>query len=297
MKKASDQFVAILDAAEADAKQYLFRFSYAPEDMAIRDATLKTLADVRSDIKSAANLRTTKDDGEDSLEWQRIIDEVRAESWLTTTEVTAEAVFYKAIADTFAYSRTAYDPFVGTKFADLQASQAFIEEVSSALPDMVNENMFAPSDALQKLVHLSMLAGKRDIDLFSENNGNNGARGASRRRKAFVDCVAAASQQYLIHDDVGSVVEYLCADLKSRADLSEGDGVKSTSPSIGAGDIAIVVCNTGKELVADLALAQILLTLNFCETVTIHARSYPVGLVGATKLDVLGHIEHLADPR
>jgi hypothetical protein len=62
------------------------------------------------------------------------------------------------------------------------------------------------------------------------------------------------------------------------------------------GDVSVILGNTGKELVADLAVAYTLLSLDLCETVTFHTKKYTISEYGATSVDVFGHIEHLADP-
>jgi hypothetical protein len=108
-------------------------------------------------------------------------------------------------------------------------------------------------------------------------SNDDGITGTAKKRKAFIDGIRAQSS-YLVRNDCSDVLQVFKEGKSSR------------------GDVSIILNNTGKELIADLALAYTLITLNLCETVTFHTKKYTTSEFGATSVDVYGHIEHLADP-
>jgi hypothetical protein len=132
----------------------------------------------------------------------------------------------------------------------------------------------SPLEALKLFLFVSLWSMQKDRQLIA---GDPYITGTAKKRQAFSDGINA-QMSYLLRNDMKELLNV----------FEEGKTAR--------GDVAIIVDRTGKALVADLALAYTLITLNLCETVTLHTKKYTVSEFGATSVDVFGHIEHLADP-
>ena len=177
-------------------------------------------------------------------------------------------------------TNTPYDFFIETKFQNVKRCQAFVEEIAMRLPDALVEDN--PYDALNSFMNVCLWSLSKELPLISMSNMENDSHdvkknGVNAKRRAFFDGITM-QQRMLVQDDSTEVMEALTLGGKS-------------------GDVAIVLSNTGKELMGDLALAYTLLALKLCDTVTFYAKRYTTSDYGATAVDVAGHISHLADPR
>ena len=195
--------------------------------------------------------------------------------WTSLSDEVAESLFYHKIsialeANAITGNEATFDCFLDNKLSSLRKSQIFLEEISNRLPDVIMEK--DPVEALKKFLLVSVWAmqGARKLICNDES-----ITGTANKRRAFNDGLQS-QMEYLALNDLPEVMKIF------------RDG--------GDGDVSIVLNNTGKELVADLALAYTLLVLNLCKTVTFHTKAYTVNRYGATNVDVYGHIEHLADP-
>ena len=178
-------------------------------------------------------------------------------------------------------TNTPYDFFIETKFQNVKRCQAFVEEVAMRLPDALVEDN--PYDALSSFMNVCLWSLSKELPLISVSNMESDSsrdvkkNGVSAKRRAFFEGIVM-QQRMLLQDDSNEVMEALSSSGKS-------------------GDVAIILNNTGKELMGDLALAYTLLALKLCDTVTLYAKRYTTSEYGATAVDVAGHISHLADPR
>jgi hypothetical protein len=174
---------------------------------------------------------------------------------------------------------TPYDFFIRTKFENLKNSQAFIEEVFSRLPDALVEDN--PYDAVNSFMNVCLWGLCKDLHLISDaaeaSSRDQKKNSVAMKRRSFFDGIHS-QRRMLVRDDSTEVMAALQA---------SGCG----------GDVAIVLGNTGKELVGDLSFAYALLALKVCDTVTLHTKQYTTSEFGATAVDVAGHISHLADAR
>lgn len=221
------------------------------------------LGDILKTISPAWETIIANDCVSDSPKWTDLSDEV------------AESLFYQKIsvaleANEVAGNEATFDCFLDNKLSSLRKSQIFLEEISNRLPDIIMEK--DPLEALEKFLLVSVWGMQSARKLICNDES---ITGTANKRRAFNDGLRS-QMEYLAQNDLAEVMKIF------------KDG--------GDGDISIVLNNTGKELVADLALAYTLLVLNLCKTVTFHTKAYTVNRYGATNVDVYGHIEHLADP-
>ena len=166
------------------------------------------------------------------------------------------------------------DPFVDEKLSRIAEARELIDAVSTRLIDIVDDD-----DVLQSIetaLLLSVLSTGPDPITFE------GA--AKRKRNAFFECIAAS------RDRIESDAAALEAAVAHLAGIRARASTTSTRMDLVCGE-------PGASLVCDLLLTHALLSLGLCDNVVIHCSSFPVGLTGCTMLDVVGHIEHLADPK
>ena len=212
--------------------------------------------------------------------WMLTVDPLHAKEtlfWRDLPDKVAESLFYYKFslaleANSVIGNTATFDCFLDKKLANLRRSQPFLEEVAGRLSDVVMAN--DPLEALETFLFVSLWGMQKDRKLISDDPN---VTGTMKKRMAFNDGIRN-QMSYLVGNDCKKLLEV----------FQEGKTAR--------GDISIILSNTGKELVADLALAYTLLALNLCETVTFHTKKYTVSEFGATSVDVYGHIEHLADP-
>ena len=197
--------------------------------------------------------------------------------WQDLPRRTAESLFYNKLshaleANTVVGNTATFDCFLDKKLANLRRSQPFLEEIAGRIPDIVMAN--DPLEALETFLYVSLWGMQKDRKLICEDPN---ITGTAKKRKAFTESIRN-QMSHLVKNDCENVLKVFQEGKTSR------------------GDVSIILGNTGKELVADLALAYTLITLNLCETVTLHTKKYTINEFGATSVDVYGHIEHLADP-
>ena len=184
-------------------------------------------------------------------------------------------------------TKLSYDLFIKTKLSNLKKCQLFIEEISSQLPEAIMAD--STVEAIEPFLYLCLWSMRQDIEtisnpILSDDNNRNRNKSKSpgnnvmKRYRAFVDGINSL-RPYLVIDDLDKLMSIL----------------ESKNLDNKGGNISIVISETGKGLIANLALAYILLVRNICETVTFHAKKYTVGEYGAIGTDIYGHIEHMAD--
>lgn len=197
--------------------------------------------------------------------------------WQDLPRRIADSLFYYKLslaleANTVIGNTATFDCFLDKKLANLRRSQPFLEEIAGRIPDIVMADN--PLEALETFLYVSLWSMQKDRKLICEDPN---ITGTAKKRRAFTDSIRNQIS-HLVKNDCENVLKVFQEGKTSR------------------GDVSIILGNTGKELVADLALAYTLITLNLCETVTFHTQKYTVNEFGATSVDVYGHIEHLADP-
>jgi hypothetical protein len=229
------------------------------------------LENLREEL-SAGVILTDDSDFQDV--WQPIIALSPSVRWDELPDNMAESFFYwkfyKAMLENKVDENPVFDLFTDKKVADLKLCQTFMEEIAVRLPDIVMVD--DPLDALEIFFSVSLWSMKKDLRLI----GNARATG-KERKKAFEEGMEQLASYFVIND------------------ISHVKNVFKEGKT-GRGNVDVVLGKTGRELIGDLSLAYTLIALNLCETVTFHTKKYPTLEYGATTLDVLGHIEHLADP-
>lgn len=189
-------------------------------------------------------------------DWKSIINE--RTKWSDLPERIAESLFYRKFADCLADTEPKHDCFLEKKLTQLKENQLFLEEISIRLPDIV----IAPNplEALQTFLLVSLWSMQKSRRLISTESN---VVGTANRRKVFADGVLR-QMSYLVSNDCQSILQL----------FKEG--------KTGRGNVAIILGNTGKELIADLAVAYTLISLNLCESVTFHTKKYTISEYGAT---------------
>mmetsp|Transcript_28913 Transcript_28913/g.27688 ORF Transcript_28913/g.27688 Transcript_28913/m.27688 type:complete len:432 (+) Transcript_28913:217-1512(+) len=215
------------------------------------------------------------DDSDFQDVWQPIIAQSPSVRWDELPDNLAESLFYwkfyKAMLENKVDDNPVFDLFTDKKVADLKLCQTFMEEIAVRLPDIVMADN--PLEALEMFLSVSLWSMKKDLRLIGDVRATTG----KERRKAFQEGLGQLSSYFLIND---------ISHIKNI--FKEGKSAR--------GNVDVILGKTGRELIGDLSLAYTLIALNLCETVTFHTKKYPTLEYGATTLDVLGHIEHLADP-
>ena len=198
--------------------------------------------------------------------------------WCDLPGKVAESMFYRRLSlalevnEVTGSDKATFDCFLDNKLSNLRSSQPFLEELAARLPDIVMAD--DPLEALKMFCFVDLWAMQKERRLISDDPN---ITGTAMKRRAFSEGIDR-QMSYLVKNDCGKILDV----------FKEGQTAR--------GDVSVVLGSTGKELVADIALAYTLLTLNLCETVTFHTKKYTVSEYGATSVDVFGHIEHLADP-
>lgn len=269
---SSQQLIQLLDRVIADNKMEIV-------SMSGNNAVLRQLETLKGELVNN-HLNLTADTEENGV-WSALIGSTK--QWTDLPIEVAQRYLdyrlFRTLDGMLSNGQTPYDFFIRTKFDNLKSCQAFTEEVSSRLPDALVEDN--PYDAVNSFMNVCLWGLSKDLALISDaaetNSREPKKNSVAMKRRAFFDGIHS-QRRMLIRDDSMEVMAALQAN---------GCG----------GNLAIVLGNTGKELIGDLSFAYTLLALKLCESVTLHAKRYTTSEYGATAVDVAGHISHLADAR
>lgn len=186
--------------------------------------------------------------------------------WSSQSHQLANNFLDLLLAVAFDYPTTEFDPYLNAKLNNLKSANAFIDDVSARLQDILD---LPRDEALQNLFYISFLGNYDENFVVSSPDDGGGGAGADGSRpgakKAMFQKGLDAFKANIVIDSVDGIVKHL---------LECSDGIGGAPRNVD-----VVVDGTGKGLFVDLVLAHGLLTLKCCDTVTLHCKSYPTVIV------------------
>jgi len=195
-----------------------------------------------------------------------------------------------------------FDPYLKAKLESLTKAKRFVEEVCTRVPDLLtnqddDDGGVMDASILKTMLLLSLFGGLDEpLALSPLVDGKVSIRD---KREAFRLALEEKESGHLVAEevDMANLIRLLLDGAKERRQKSKiNASTESTESSAKVEEIAICLDVVGHQLVGDLLLAHVLVSLGCCDVISFHTRKTPAGLA-ATTVDVVGHIEHLADPK
>jgi hypothetical protein len=213
---------------------------------------------LRTEILSGA-IRGLREDAADRPFWDHVGSPWIGHTWLNLPWYGAEACFYRRVLEATRYFQPGpwlgFDPFRAKKLEDVASETAprFVDDILAERPADAGE-------AVRALLYASPWGNRMDLSYTVAAELGRGRRQHDERAN-------------LLADDSLRVWAFLSA----RS----------------AGRVAILADNAGSELLADLALADLLLSAHLAERVVFYLKSQPFFVSDATPADVEPALEAL----
>jgi len=206
----------------------------------------------------------------DCKPWNGFIEPYLGQDWLQPPWFFVEHYFYRRIMEAVGYfqpgPRQGLDPFAVEKRNGLEQSVEAIAELAVRLNGWLESDQLH-TDVLNALLYLDLWGNQADYSLWPAD-----ADGAQKPD----------------HADLSQASEYLLCD-----DVSQ---VSATIVSLRRNPLRVdfLIDNAGMELVADLVLADYLLSSALAQEVRLHLKAHPTFVSDALPNDVHETIEFLA---
>jgi uncharacterized protein with ATP-grasp and redox domains len=202
--------------------------------------------------------------------WNGYIELCLGQDWLQPPWFFVEHYYYRRIMEASGYFGTgpgqSVDLFAVEKRSGLEQSGAAIVDLAERLNDWLQADQ-PQTDILQALLYLDLWGNQADYSLWPAD-----ADGAHKPDHADI----AQASDFLLCDDSSQVSEHLSA-LRGAASR-----------------VDFLIDNAGMELVADLALADYLLSSLATQQVNLHLKAHPTFVSDALPKDVHETVEYLA---
>jgi uncharacterized protein with ATP-grasp and redox domains len=212
---------------------------------------IRSLQELRQELTSGA-VRPLREQAPDRDYWDRSAAEHVGKPWLAVPWYWAETFFYRRILEAVEYFQPGKcwrrDPFASQKNKELGPAAA-PTTLNAVISDLSPDRELAFRD----LVYASLWGNRADLS-YAQIRGDPSVRNALERERAFI-----------LVDDVQTLWDHIR--LKRRR-------------------IDFICDNTGPELLFDLALADLLLSFDGTDQVTMHVKPQPFFVSDATVPDV-----------
>lgn len=206
---------------------------------------------------------TIKDQGQDTIDWQRYLQPFLGKSWLEIPWFFAEAYFYRRILEATNYFRNNIDPYAQQKRRGLETSLSTIKELSTRVNQRYKSQQENNQTTLKALLHFALWGNRADMSLFPINAEDN------HKPEIHLE------QSQILVDDTAEIIEKIASLHQARIDF--------------------IIDNAGFELFSDLCLVDFLLANNSAKTIYLHLKPYPTFVSDATIQDVINTIQILLD--
>ena len=223
------------------------------------------LARLREEIihKTIRSLRdqNTPDQGN----WEEYVQPYLGQGWLEVPWFFAEHYFYRRILEAVDYFHLDQDPFAYQKNQGLEKSKEEIRYLSNFLQERLGDEENA-EETFREGLYFSLWGNQADLSLWPAGSDS------SPQHKTHISL-----QDHLLANDVIQIINLVCGGTHplKRVDL--------------------LLDNAGFELISDLALVDILLSLSLAEQVMLQAKAHPTFVSDVIPLDVAGAIRFLID--
>jgi hypothetical protein len=197
----------------------------------------------------------------DDKEWQCCIQPHLGFNWLDVPWFFVEFYLYRRILEVTGYFRpggSGYlrDPYALQKQMGLESANVTVHSLAASVNRWIADQA-GMSDSIRHVLRVALWGNKADMSLWPINGED----------QAQIKPAEVESEKIII-DDSDRVVEYLC-------------GLKP-----GTARIDLLLDNAGFELVADLCLADVLLSTGLARKVVLRPKAYPVYVSDAMVKDV-----------
>lgn len=219
--------------------------------------------------------------GSSSALWDAWTAPYLGQDWLAVPWFFAEEYFYARILEAtgFFHDGTGFgkDPYAHQKRLGLETTRPALAVIAGQLENALNRPPAKMRDSLSRLLLADLWGNQNDLSLWPVKKGRGGHSGGS----------AAA------HDPSGHA-----GDGQSPRDRVLDDHFEAALDFFfqlppRSARVDILLDNAGYELVADLALADFLLTSGSAAQVTLHAKCQPVFVSDALEADIHDTIDFL----
>lgn len=224
----------------------------------------------------------------DAEEWNEYIRPYLGMDWLHIPWFFAEEYFYVRVLEATGYFHPGpgrfVDPYRAQKRLGLESTRAAIR----VLAEQITHALYGPpasrGDALTRLLLADLWGNQNDLSMWPVRQDQEGRslQGGSATHTVHGDGKPGATQdelvsarKHLLADDTPALLDYL-------------DTIQP-----GKLHVDFLLDNAGYELVADLALADFLLTQGMAERVTLHTKVHPVFVSDALEQDVYDTLDFL----
>lgn len=186
--------------------------------------------------------------------WQRAIEPMLQQNWLTAPWFFSETYFYRRIIEAVDYFGTGFDPFLQQKTKATSAEPnrllALVDQLNVALTVGWN------SVAFRQLLAADLWGNQVDLSLWATDDANKPDHTDDSTRHS-----------HTLVDNSTAVITHL--------------------DSLSSARIDFILDNAGFELLSDLALTDYLLTSGKADSVHLHVKLHPTFVSDATADDVL----------
>lgn len=222
-------------------------------------------------------------------DWTNYISPYQGLDWLEIPWFFAEEYFYLRILEATGYFQPGEwrhrDPYAHQKQLGLESTRSNIFALAGQVSLALSHPKDTYPDSLERLLLADLWGNQNDLSMWpvqKDGIGHTLAGGSAANRSAGKDtqqqestAQLLAARAHLLVDDCQALFDHLSR-LKS-----------------GLVQVDFLLDNAGYELVADLALADFLLTSHLAESVVLHGKSHPVFVSDALEHDIHNTLDFL----
>lgn len=199
----------------------------------------------------------------DAQSWETYIAPYAGQNWLEAPWFFAEHYLYRRIMEAVRYFKIRQDPFIRQKRRGLEVSLNAIQTLAAKLNTWLNEGNLTEA-RLREMLTIDLWGNQADLSLWPAGSAENPHHAGPEQ-----------AQEHILADDRAKVSQYLSG-------LRERD-VR----------VDFLMDNAGFELVADLALADFLLSGGLAGAVKMHVKAHPTFVSDVLAPDVWGAVSTL----
>ncbi len=220
----------------------------------------------------------------ESALWAEWIRPYEGMNWLEIPWFFAEEYFYLRILEATGYFQEGpwqgRDPYAGQKRLGLETSRAAIRQLGDHVEQALRAPVEGDLDTLARLLLADLWGNQNDLSMWPVNKGQEPEPPVHSNGSGSSPTAQTAADERILSNDLPALLAYF-----GRLDPSRTR-------------VDLLLDNAGYELVADLALADFLLTDHRAAQVVLHTKSYPVFVSDALDKDIHDTLDFLAfDPQ
>ncbi|HRQ36917.1 MAG TPA: damage-control phosphatase ARMT1 family protein [Chloroflexota bacterium] len=226
----------------------------------LQDATVAAIESLVAEMPYALIRPLTDIHAPDTAVWQPAIDRYRSQNWLEIPWFVAETYFFRRIIEAVDYFHTGLDPY------RTQKEEALMQRLT-AVPTLSHELVLAQNagwqeDVFHRLLLAALWGNQVDLSLWTTD---------AAEKPDHTDDKAKLAHVFV--DESTAVTDHLYSLDQIRLDM--------------------LIDNAGPELLADLMLADYLLTCGKVRQVNLHLKMFPTFVSDATPQDLAHTVDTL----